>query len=431
MPWAHRSRVAGLSLVSAHTEVRILSGNAVHHYSWFPAWLGVPLAAALFGWILVLLRRAGPAATAAIERRAVLLIAAPVALFVLVARLPGDLGQIGLFEQGQLVTETMLLGHGWLPWRDVVLAHGLLGDVAPTAVGWGVFGNSYWGAYAGGSLIFVSHSRSWRPIRLLAYLVGRSWPLLLIAALIFVGTWLGTADPRFLLWPLDPAAPRSAAEAPHASARGRPRLPGRRPGDRHSRDGAGGADRGCCLGCVRVVLAAARRAVGAGLSADDLARDRHRRLRGCLRDLHGEPGRPGRRRLRDLQSRRRPLARRCDSAQRRRVRSPEARFDFIALAPVAALLVSFAYAAVRLRLRRPFLLADWPMAAAALFVLFYYSKFLARMDLPHAYEPFMMATPLMIYIVYRAVSAVERWIRSRLPKRQAGWCRPIRSASRS
>ena len=45
----------------------------------------------------------------------------------------------------------------------------------------------------------------------------------------------------------------------------------------------------------------------------------------------------------------------------------QAKFDFIALAPVAALLVSFAYAAVRLRLRRPFLLADWPMAAAALF----------------------------------------------------------------
>ena len=104
-----------------------------------------------------------------------------------------------------------------------------------------------------------------------------------------------------------------------------------------------------------------------------------------------------------------------------RPESPQARFDFIALAPVAALLVSFAYAVVRLRLRRPFLLADWPMAAAALFVLFYYSKFLARMDAPHAYEPFMVATPLMIYIVYRAVSAADRWIRRRLPKRQAGW----------
>ena len=84
--------VVGLSLVSAHTDVRVLSNNTVHHYSWFPAWLGLPLAAALFAWIVVSLRRAGPAAAAAIERRTVLLIAAPVALFVLVAAPTGRLG---------------------------------------------------------------------------------------------------------------------------------------------------------------------------------------------------------------------------------------------------------------------------------------------------------------------------------------------------
>jgi hypothetical protein len=87
--------LAGLVLVSAHTEVRILAGNSVHRYPWFPAWLGVPLTVALFGLIFVSLRRARPAV---IERRAVLLIAAPVALFLLLAHLPGDLGQISLFE---------------------------------------------------------------------------------------------------------------------------------------------------------------------------------------------------------------------------------------------------------------------------------------------------------------------------------------------
>ena len=138
--------LGGLVLVSAHTEVQILSGNTIHRYSWFPVWLGVLLTAVLLGWILVSLRRAGPAAAAAIERRTVLLVAAPVALFILVAHLPGDLGQLGLFEEGQSVTETILVGHGWLPWRDVVLTHGLLFDVAPTAAGWAVFGDSYWGA---------------------------------------------------------------------------------------------------------------------------------------------------------------------------------------------------------------------------------------------------------------------------------------------
>ena len=160
----------------------------------------MPLAAALFGWILVSLRRAGTAAAAAIERRVVLLIAAPVALFVLVAHLPGDLGQINLFERA-VGHRDDAGGHGWLPWRDVVLTHGLLGDVAPAAAGWHVFGNSYWGAYAGSrssSIPLAIVATYW----LLAYLVGRSWPMLLIAALIFVGTWLGTADARFLLWPM-------------------------------------------------------------------------------------------------------------------------------------------------------------------------------------------------------------------------------------
>jgi hypothetical protein len=99
----------------------------------------------------------------------------------------------------------------------------------------------------------------------------------------------------------------------------------------------------------------------------------------------------------------------------------ERKFDFIALAPVAALLVSFAYAVIRLRLRRPFLLADWPMAAAALFLLFYYTKFLARMDLPHAYQPFVVAIPLMAYILYRAVSAADHWVRSSRFTRRTSW----------
>ena len=193
--------VAALSLVSAQTAVRVLSNGSVHHYPWFPVWLGVPLAAALFAWILVSLRRAGAARATAIERRAVLLIAAPVALFVLVAGLPGDSGPIGLYEVGQLLTETKLVLHGWLPWRDVRCVHGLLGDVAPIAVGWGVFGNSYWGALAGTSVIFMPLTVV-ATYSLFVYLVGRNWPVLLIGALIFLGTWLEAADARFLLWPL-------------------------------------------------------------------------------------------------------------------------------------------------------------------------------------------------------------------------------------
>lgn len=410
--------VAALSLVSAQTAVRVVSNGSVEHYSWFPVWLGVPLAAALLAWTLIFLRRATPArAAAAVERRAVLLIAAPVALFVLVAALPGDLGYIGLYEVGQFLTETRLVLHGWLPWRDVLVVHGLLRDVAPTAVGWGVFGNSYWGALAGTSVIFMPLTvvaTFW----LLVYLVGRSWPVLLIGALIFLGTWLGAADVRFLLWPLVLLLLAALLK-------------------RFTRVRAVGlgvltvvlailtTDMLAAVPIVAVVLAAYElywRPPGAPLTrafratiwfaiaavVSIVAFAIYMASRGALGDVisiilaltagHYGQGIPP---------------------------SPDgiaqAEYDFIALAPLAAMLISFAYAVVRLRLRRPFWLADWPMAAAALYVLVYYPKYLTFMDLPHAYEPFMLALPLMIYIVYRAVTAVEGWLRTRVPDKHAGW----------
>lgn len=409
--------IAGLVLVSAHTEVRVLSNNSVHHYPWFPVWLGVPLAAALFTWLSLLLRRAGSARTVTIERRAVLLIAASVALFVFVAWLPGDLGWIGLYEEGQFLTETMLVLHGWLPWRDVLIVHGLLRDVVPTAVGWGVFGNSYWGSEAGASIIFLPLTvvtTFW----LLAYLVGRSWPVLLIGASVFLGTWVGQVDARFLLWPLVLLLLAAVLK-------------------RFTRARAGGL--GVLLvvqglltpemvGAVPIVVVvvaayewywqrpgaplaeAFRRTIWVviGAVAFALLFAIYMASRGGLGDYvtvtllllvgHFGQGIP-------------PNVGGVE----------QARYDFVALAPLAAVLISFAYAVARLRLRRPFWLADWPMAASALFVLGYYPKFLTFMDFPHAYEPFMMATPLMIYIVYRAVAAADDWIRAHVLERRVGW----------
>ena len=109
--------------------------------------------------------------------------------------------------------------------------------------------------------------------------------------------------------------------------------------------------------------------------------------------------------------------------------APQAEYDFIALSPVAALVVAFCYAVVRLRLRRPFLRADWLMAVVALYVLFYYTKFLTRMDDPHAYQPYMMAVPLMVYIVYRGVTARRPGSGNACPAGRHGGCHPIRWAS--
>ena len=418
--------VAGLVLVSAHTEVQILSGNTIHRYPWLPAWLGALLSAALLGWILVSLRR-GHTSASTIERRTVLLVAAPVALFLLVAHLPGDLGQLGLFEEGQSVAETMLVGHGWLPWRDVVLTHGLLFDVAPTATGWAVFGHSYWGAIAGLTIFFL-------PLEILAtyfllvYLVGRSWPMLVVAALIFVGTWLGASDPRFLLWPvvllllaatlkrytwtravtLGVLVVAQAIVTPEMAPAVLIVLAVLAAYEWYWRPpGAPWAQ-----SWQRTIRMAVAVAVSGGAFLIYMA------SRGALDDVvyvtfnlvvgHTLDG--------------------AIPPQTTQSAVSEAKFDFVALAPVAALLVSFAYAVVRLRLRRPFLLADWPMAAAALFLLFYYTKFLARMDLPHAYQPFVVAIPLMAYIVYRAVSAMDQLLRSWPSRKPPSWM-PTRPAA--
>ncbi|MBV9818665.1 MAG: hypothetical protein JOZ07_09980 [Solirubrobacterales bacterium] len=412
--------VAGLILVSAHTEVRIRSDHAVRHYPWFPTWLGLPLTAALLAWILVSLRRSGAGGARVIERRAVVLVAVSAALFVLYAHLPGDLGQmgqLGLFEQGQWVAETMLVGHGWLPWSGVVLTHGLLGDVAPTAVGWAVFGDSYWGAYAGAGVILnplAVVATYW----LLAYLVGRSWPLLLIGALIFVGSWIGvTPDPRFMSWWLILLLLAATLKRPT-----RVRAVGL--GFLVVAQAIVTLELAPAVLAVAVVVAAYewywwspgaplaqafRRTIWATVGAVAAAGvfAIYMASRGALGDfLSVSLGLIG--------------GHFAEAIPPASYNSSQARFEFMALAPVAALLISFAYAVARLRLRRSLLAADWAMGAAALLLLIYYSKFLARMDPPHADQPFIVATPLIVYIVYRVISAIERWIRSRLSERVVG-----------
>ncbi len=396
--------VVGLVLVSARTQLRILSPGAVRHYVWFPWWLGLPLAALLFGCILAALRR-GRLGAAAIERRTVLLIAGPIALFLLYAYLQGDIGQLNLFEEGQLLAETRLVGAGWVPWRDVVLTHGLLVDVFQTAGGFAVFDNSYWGALAGGALLF-------QPLYILttyflfAYLVGRNWPLVVAGGLIFLGTWLGPADPRFLLLPVVLLAlvallkratrlragalgfltvtaailtPEAAAVVPAVTLVLAAYEWYWRPADssfaQAFRRTLGYAAGGLATVAAFVIYAASQGALGDAIYVTVNLITGHT-LDGALP----------------------PTAN----------LGPSAAFYFIALAPPVALLTAFAYVVTRLRLRRPFLTADWPMAAVAIYVLFSYSEFLARMDAGHAYLVFMPATPLLLYIVYRIVTELER-----------------------
>ena len=97
----------------------------------------------------------------------------------------GDIGEIDMFHLGE-----QLVGPGssrrGLPWRDVVLTHGIFQDVVYSS-GQAVFGHNVWGFLTGAGMIM-------NPLTLLSlyfllvYLLGRNWMLLLFAGLLVVGT---------------------------------------------------------------------------------------------------------------------------------------------------------------------------------------------------------------------------------------------------
>jgi hypothetical protein len=398
--------VAGLVAVSSSTEVRILSNGATDSYPWFPVWLALPAAAAILVAVAIALRRAdSPARVTRLERRALVLIVAPIGLFLLLASLPGGLGTVDMFHTGENVAATRLVGDGYLPWRDIVLSHGILNDVAGTAVGFAVFGNSIWGFFAGSYLLLVP-LYSVSVYFLLAYLFGRNWLFLLFAALLILGTSLAPDHFRLILWPPillllasvlnRPTAPRAASLAlltlvqivltPEAA----PALPAIaavlvlyewyecQPGA------------GIVHNFRRTLLFVFTAIAGASLFAGYLASV------GALDDfvyisrtlVRGHPLTGG--------------------TPPTYFNGISAHYLFIALAPPAAVLISIAYAFTRLRLRRWFHTEDWVMAAVALFTAMYYAKFLARMGEQHAVHPYAPALPLVLYIVYRSATAIEQ-----------------------
>ena len=153
--------VAGLYGVSESTQVTVTTTGVVHHYPWLPAWLAGGVALALLVWLVLSLSRAtAPSARSAIERRALLLIVAPVAVFLFVASLPGPVGLLDSFEEGQLLAGSHLIREGFVPWRDVLLGHGLLFDAGNGLVGIELIDDSRWGSQPGSPCSWF-RSRGW------------------------------------------------------------------------------------------------------------------------------------------------------------------------------------------------------------------------------------------------------------------------------
>jgi hypothetical protein len=391
-----------LFALSEATEVRVLTNGRVFEYRWFPLWLAAAVTTAV---LVVLLRAARRARTGdevgELERRSVLLVAAPVLLFVVVARLPDEIGVIDFFHEGELLAATHLTAKGAVPWRDLIFVHGMLHDVIGPLIGFAGFENTRWGYFAGvamilGPLYFISQ------YFLFVYLFGRNVlfllgtqlavvlgvaadvhfrfvlmpvALLLLAAVLRTPSWWRAAALGAVLLVQAVLTPEAAVAIPAVLVvlavfeltsyrRGNPFLPAFSRTVRTAASGAVG------LVLLFVVFAALR-------ILDDFLFF----YRTFLADHVLTGGIP--------------------------LHWWSTRFRVSALAPVVAVILAIWFFATALRARRRPVLDDWVMAALAITVLLYYPKFLARTDPSHLYQVFPVAVPLLAYAAYRLLSLLE------------------------
>jgi hypothetical protein len=192
----------GLWLVSKATRVHVESSGLDHAYPWLSLWVALSASGVFLFWAWRAFRSArGLPGWLAVERRALIGVAGPISLFLVLGGLPGALGAVDAYHHGEGLVPQELLRLGFFPWRDFFFIHGLLYDIVRTAIGTHLFEDSVWGALA-------SEAR---------FLVPLYWiTLYALAARLFrdnvVGLWLATvlgvtiAAPymqyRFLLLPI-------------------------------------------------------------------------------------------------------------------------------------------------------------------------------------------------------------------------------------
>jgi hypothetical protein len=391
--------VLGLYPVSEATQMHVFATGNIHDYPWFPLWLALPLTAGLLAAAVTSIRRAG-ARIHSLERRFVLLVPAPVLLLLVLARLPGELGPIDLFHEGELLAAAELTADGAFPWRDLMFIHGLLHDVIAPAFSLELFGSNRWGGAAGASvLVFPAYWLS--QYFLSVYLFGRNVLFLLGTQVAVVLGLIQHAHIRFLLLPFallllaavlrKPTWPRMAGlaaviatqtvVAPETTIfipacfvvlglyelvsydRGSPIRT-------NFRRTLGTAATGLLMFSAFALVLAAMHAL------DDFFFF----YRTFVPDHSLTGGLP--------------------------LMWLDTRFKVAAIAPVVLVILAIWFFAVALRARRSPAIDDWVMAALAITVLLYYPKFLARPDL-HVYQPWAVTVPLLVYAVYRVVTLLE------------------------
>jgi hypothetical protein len=392
--------VLGLYPVSQATKMHVFATGNVHEYPWFPLWLALLLTACLLAVAIIGTRRAA-ARLHSLERQLILLVPAPVLLLLVLARLPGELGVLDFFHEGEGLAAAELTADGAVPWRDLMFIHGLLHDVIAPGLSLEIFGNNRWGGAAGATvLVFPAYWLS--QYFLSVYLFGRNVLFLLGTQVAVVLGLTRDAHIRFLLLPFallllaavlkKPTWPRMAGLAAVVATqtivspettifipacfvvlglyeltsydRGRPLLT-------NFRRTLGTAAAGLLILSAFFLVLAALHTLDDFLFFYRTFAPEHSLTGGI------------------------PIVWRDTS------------FKVAAIAPVVLVIVAVSFFAVALRARRPPAVADWVMAALAITVALYYPKFLARPDAAHVYQPYAVALPLLVYAVYRVVTLVE------------------------
>jgi hypothetical protein len=389
--------IVGLYGASRATQVTVLSGRTVDRYPWVPLVVVVVATAAAFTWVSVRIVRARDTGQlVAVERQVVLFLACTALLFLLVAQLPGALGYLDLFHEGESLAGARLVESGRFPWRDLALIHGPLQDVFSVLPGVKVFQESRWGAAAGfGVLVrpavavgfYLLHARLFRG----------NWVILpATAAIVTLGL-----DSRWLLFPFGlllligllnrPSRVRAIAlaavllaqsiltpEAAPFSLAAALVLPFFEIYYRHP---------------DRKLLHSLSRTLWFGVSALTLVLGwvGYLASRGALGDFVGHYV---------------TFARGHELTGGVPIQWGTGLFFFAVVAPVASVLLFVSYFVVQMR-RDRLRAGDWAVAALALYVTYFYRKFLSRAD-DHVFQVLAISVPLIAYIVYRLAMPFDR-----------------------
>ena len=106
-----------------------------------------------------------------------------------------------LYEEGQTLAAAERTREGAFPWRDLLVAHGLLHDVGQGLVGFRLFEDSRWGLVAGQDVLLLPIA--WLAVYYLsAYLLWANWLVLAGTQLLIFTGHVSEVQVRFLLLPV-------------------------------------------------------------------------------------------------------------------------------------------------------------------------------------------------------------------------------------